>query len=62
MIPSPNYLFNDAVALMEQINLRLLDRRLMEMRMRRRGRAMEERPVLDDQALSRLLPETSTRD
>ncbi len=50
---------HEAAALMERINLRLLDRQLIRMRLRRRNGIQMERQVLDDQALSRLQPDIS---
>jgi hypothetical protein len=57
MMPATDRLHHDAVALMELVNRRLLDGRLTRLRLRHRCGATSERRVLDDQALSRLIPD-----
>jgi len=61
MMPTADHSYYEALALMELVNTRLLDGRLARMRLRYRSGQTIDRQVLDDQALSRLVPEAAAR-
>ena len=59
MMPTADHSYYEALAIMELVNTRLLYGRLARMRIRYRNNPTVDRPVLDNQALSRLVPEAS---
>jgi len=59
MMPAADHSYYEALAMMELVNTRLLDGRLARMRIRYRSGQTVDRHVLDNQALSRLVPEVS---